>query len=160
MYIHVTLDLILILICISIIHDMSEHRNVDAPYKSYNVSLRYGFIAKPLLYFLILCAFINLGVFILNDGFILLGILDKGLFLFILCTCAYVVPKKIYICSDGIHYSNKYWEWNEIYRIDIYDNIVDILFSDYSRKLIFLEQPTSKEKEELVKIMYEKNAII
>ncbi|MCI6276071.1 MAG: hypothetical protein MR639_04910 [Clostridium sp.] len=160
MYIHVTLDLILILLCLSIIYDMSEHRNINAPYKSYSVCLKYDFIAKPLLYFLILCAFINLGVFILNDGFTFADILDKGLFLFILCTCAYVVPKKIYIGSDGIHYFNKHWQWNKIYRIDIYDNVIDILFCDYSRKLIFLEQPTIKEKEELVKIMYEKNAMI
>lgn len=160
MYIHVTLDLIFILFCISIIHEIYEHRRVTTLYKSYSVCLRYGFITKPLLYFLILCAFINLGIFLLNDGFILVDVLDRGLFLFALCVCTYAVPKKIYITQEGIYYFNKCWGWNNIYRIDIYDNVVDILFCDYSRKLIFLEQPTIEEKEELVKIMYQKNAII
>ena len=82
MYIHVTLDLIFILFCISIIHEIYEHRRVTTPYKSYSVCLRYGFITKPLLYFLILGAFITLGIFLLNDGFVFVDVLDRGLFFF------------------------------------------------------------------------------
>lgn len=160
MYIHITLDIIFILFCVSVIHEQSEHRHIDGPCKSYSICLRYGFVEKPLLYFLILCALINLGVFVLNGDFILTGLLDRFLLLFVLCTFAYVVPKKLYINSKGISYFNKFWNWDKIYRVDIYDNVVDILFCDYSRKLILLEQPTVEEKEELVRIMYQKNAMI
>lgn len=160
MYIHITLDIIFILFCVSVVHDQAEHRHIDDTCKSYSICLRYGFVEKPLLYFLILCAFINLGAFVLNGDFILTGLLDRFLLLFALCTCAYTVPKKLYISSKGIYYFNKSWSWDKIYRVDIYDNVVDILFCDYSRKLILLEQPTVEEKEELVRIMYQKNAMI
>lgn len=157
---HWCIDILLILFLCTIIYDTWKQRRSIEFVRAYHLSSKNSLKFKLLSYFLILCSSVDLLFYFLGKDFSLSLILDKILLLTVFVTIFYIIPKKVYITDWGICYFNKNWHWKDIRTISIYGNVLDILFEDYSRKLICLEQPTLQEEQEMLKIFYKNNAVI
>ena len=95
-----------------------------------------------------------------SDTLSYVGILDILLLIAIVTSFYLLLPSKIIFSDKGIFYHHKIWSWKSVHNIDIYGNKVDILFDDFSKKIIELDKVSLTDEKEILQICYNHNSLI
>lgn len=157
---HLFLDFILIIFCISLVRDHYKNLFKDTVIKSFNVKLPYSTLAKTALFLSYIFGGYSLLSMYKSNTFSYIGILDIILLISIVTSFYLLLPNKIIFTSKGIFYFHKIWCWKSVYSIDIYDNKIDILFDDFSKKIIELDKVSLTDEKEILQICYNHNSLI
>lgn len=157
---HLFMDFILIIFCISLVMDHYKNLFKDAVIKGFNVKLPYSLLVKSALFLSYIFGVYSLVSMYKSDTLSYVGIMDILLLIAIVTSFYLLLPNKIIFTNKGIFYFHKAWCWKSVHNIDIYGNKVDILFDDFSRKIIELDKISLNDEKEILEICYHHNALI